>query len=86
MIGLDQRPHGQEAHVVDLAKGRRITGDRRAALGSELAARYQAGETIRQIAASLGRSYGFVHAVLLDSGVELRRRGRAVGSRTKAGS
>jgi hypothetical protein len=76
---------GRETDVTQLPKGRRITGDSRAALGEELAARYRAGESIREIAASLGRSYGFVHAVLLDGGVVLRGRGGAVRRRADGG-
>jgi hypothetical protein len=64
--------------VVEIPKGRRVTGAARATLATELATRYRAGESIRQIATSLGRSYGFVHGVLLDAGVRLRGRGGAV--------
>jgi len=60
-----------------LAKGSRITGDRRSALATEYAQRYAAGESIRQIAEDSGRSFGFVHGVLSESGVQLRGRGGA---------
>lgn len=39
---------------------------------SELADRYAAGESIRALAVSTGRSYGFIHRVLSESGVALR--------------
>ena len=40
----------------------------RDALAADLAHRYAAGESIRALAASTGRSYGFVYRVLKDSG------------------
>ena len=70
--------------MTGIPKGHRVTGDARAALVPQLRARYESGESIRAIAASLGRSYGFVHAVLLDGGVTLRGRGGAVRRRPKA--
>jgi hypothetical protein len=60
-----------------LAKGSRITGEQRQALGAELAQRYSAGESIRSIAESTGRSFGFVHGLVKEAGVTLRGRGGA---------
>ena len=60
-----------------LTRGVRITGEQRDTLGATLAQRYAAGESIRAIAADTGRSYGFVHGVLKEAGVELRGRGGA---------
>ncbi|GGG09692.1 hypothetical protein GCM10007304_24730 [Rhodococcoides trifolii] len=60
-----------------LSKGARITGARRDDLQDELKSRYEAGESIRSIAQSMGRSYGFVHNVLAETDVELRKRGGA---------
>ena len=60
-----------------LAKGSRITGPERATLTTQFAERYAAGESIRSLAAEAGRSYGFVHNVLTESGASLRRRGGA---------
>jgi len=60
-----------------LVKGARITGDRRAELATEYAKRYAGGESIRAIAAESGRSFGFVHGVLVEAGVALRGRGGA---------
>ena len=60
-----------------LAKGSRITGAQRATLASQYAKRYAAGESIRKIAEDAGRSFGFVHGVLKESGVSLRGRGGA---------
>lgn len=60
-----------------LAKGARITGASRQALGAQLAERYQAGDSIRALALETGRSFGFVHGVIKESGVPLRGRGGA---------
>ena len=62
-------------------KGRRIVGAERATLAKDLVKRYTSGESIRALASSTGRSYGFVHRVLSESGVVLRGRGGA--TRTK---
>lgn len=60
-----------------LTKGARITGDQRSTLGAAFGQRYAGGESIRSIAADTGRSYGFVHGVLKESGASLRGRGGA---------
>lgn len=70
----------------ELGKGRRITGDERGALSTTLRQRYESGASIRSLAAETGRSYGFVHRVLLESGAQLRGRGGATrGKRRVAG-
>ena len=56
-------------------KGRRIVGAERQTLAKDLVKRYSSGESIRALASSTGRSYGFVHRVLTESGVQLRQRG-----------
>ena len=58
-------------------KGRRIVGTERQTLAKDLVKRYTSGESIRALAASTGRSYGFIHRVLTESGVALRQRGGA---------
>ena len=58
-----------------LNKGRRITGDERGALSDDLRRHYENGRSIRDLAADTGRSYGFVHRVLKESGATLRGRG-----------
>ena len=58
-------------------KGRRIVGTERQILAKDLVKRYTSGESIRALAATTGRSYGFVHRVLTESGVQLRQRGGA---------
>jgi predicted transcriptional regulator len=60
-----------------LKKGARITGADRNKLASELKKSYDKGKSIRELADSHGRSYGFVHRVLSESGVTLRGRGGA---------
>lgn len=58
-------------------KGRRIVGAERQTLAKDLVRRYTDGESIRALASATGRSYGFVHRVLTESGVQLRQRGGA---------
>jgi predicted transcriptional regulator len=65
-----------------LKKGARITGAERNKLAIDLKKQYDKGKSIRELADSHGRSYGFVHRVLSESGVKLRGRGGA--TRTKA--
>ena len=62
-------------------KGARITGSDRARLADEVCQKYQNGESIRNLAAETGRSYGFVHGLLVDSSVPLRGRGGATRRR-----
>ncbi|MGH3911161.1 MAG: helix-turn-helix domain-containing protein, partial [Pseudonocardiaceae bacterium] len=47
--------------MADLKKGSRITGNARDKLASELKKKYEKGASIRALAESTGRSYGFVH-------------------------
>lgn len=63
--------------VETLRKGTRVTGSERSQLATELKRRYDQGESIRTLAAATGRSYGFVHRILLESGASLRGRGGA---------
>jgi hypothetical protein len=65
------------AKTTNLNPRQKLTGDARAKTGRELARRYNDGENIRQLAASTGRSYGFIHRILGESGVQLRARGGA---------
>ena len=67
-----------------LKKGTRVTGVDRSKLATTLSKRYDSGESIRSLAASTGRSYGFVHRILTETGVTLRGRGGATRrSKTK---
>jgi predicted transcriptional regulator len=63
--------------VAELGKGRRVSGNERDRLAGDLKKKYAAGASIRELAAQTGRSYGFVHRVLSESGVTLRGRGGA---------
>jgi hypothetical protein len=60
-----------------LAKGKRITGQDREKLAKDLAAKYGAGASVRELADEIGRSYAFTHRILTEHGVELRPRGGA---------
>jgi hypothetical protein len=63
--------------VAELKKGSRVTGGERDKLAADLKKRYESGESIRLLAESSGRSYGFVHRILNESGATLRGRGGA---------
>ncbi|MGI5161987.1 helix-turn-helix domain-containing protein [Microbispora sp. CA-102843] len=60
-----------------LRKHQRVTGPAREALKAELKRRYASGESIRELSVATGRSYGFVHRLLEESGALLRPRGGA---------
>lgn len=65
------------AESTTLSKGTRVTGQDRSKLAADLKSRYDAGESIRSLATSTGRSYGFIHRILTETGVALRGRGGA---------
>jgi hypothetical protein len=65
------------AESTTLRKGTRVTGEERSKLALDLKNRYNAGESIRSLAAATGRSYGFIHRILTEAGVPLRGRGGA---------
>ena len=67
--------------VVDLRKGSRVTGMERDRLATDLRRKYDMGESIRDLASATGRSYGFVHRILSESGANLRGRGGATRTR-----
>jgi hypothetical protein len=60
-----------------LRKGTRVTGPDRSKLATHLKERYDSGESIRALASATGRSYGFIHRLLTETGVKLRGRGGA---------
>lgn len=70
--------------MAELKKGSRVTGGERDRLATELRRKYDSGESIRSLAASTGRSYGFVHRMLSESGTSLRGRGGATRGRRSA--
>ncbi len=83
MNGPEQPLGGKAIDVADLKKGARITGNTRDKLAADLKKKYEKGSSIRALAESTGRSYGFVHRVLSESGVQLRGRGGATRVKKK---
>jgi Helix-turn-helix domain len=69
-----------------LKKGTRVTGSERDKLATDLKKRYDSGESIRALASATGRSYGFIHRILSETGVALRGRGGATRSKAVASS
>ena len=69
-----------------LKKGTRVTGTERNKLATDLKKRYDSGESIRALANATGRSYGFIHRILTETGVALRGRGGATRGKAVAGS
>ena len=67
-----------------LKKGSRVTGTAREQLATDLKSKYENGESIRALAQETGRSYGFVHRMLSESGVTLRGRGGATRGKARA--
>ena len=63
--------------ATDLKKGSRVTGGDRDRLAADLKRKYESGQSIRLLAETSGRSYGFVHRILSESGASLRGRGGA---------
>lgn len=72
--------------MATLPKGRRITGNDRQRLTADLKKRYEKGASIRELANDTGRSYGFVHRLLVESEVPLRGRGGPTRGAAKATS
>ena len=60
-----------------LPKRTRMTGSSRDKAAKALEKQYSAGSSIRHLANETGRSYGWVHRVLAEQGVEFRGRGGA---------
>jgi hypothetical protein len=69
--------------VADLRKGSRVTGAERDQQAADLKKRYDGGASIRSLAESTGRSYGYVHRILSESGTAMRNRG---GRRAQGGT
>ena len=67
--------------MAELKKGSRVTGAERERLAQDLRRRYDQGQSIRVLAESSGRSYGFVHRILSENGTTLRGRGGATRTR-----
>lgn len=56
---------------------RQVRGDERRELTEYVSVEYKKGQSIRDIASTIGRSYGFVHRLLAEAGVDFRTRGGA---------
>ncbi len=56
-------------------KGARLVGAARERIAATVTRRYDRGDSIREIAAETGRSYGFIHRLLVESGTTMRSRG-----------
>ena len=61
--------------MAKLKKNVRISGMKRTKLTRDVAERYVAGASIRDLADHYGRSYGFIHRLVDESEVTLRGRG-----------
>lgn len=61
----------------EVKRYKRLAGVERERLAGDLRKRYEGGETIRELAASIGRSFGFVQTLLHESGAVVRSRGGA---------
>ena len=61
--------------MADLGRRTRITGVARDKVAREMINHYRKGRSIRDLAKTYGRSYGFVRDLLTESGVILRARG-----------
>lgn len=69
--------------MIQLRKGARITGSEREKLASEVTRQYHKGRSIRELADTHGRSYGFIHRLLSENDVHLRGRGGATRGKKK---
>ena len=67
-----------------IKKGQRVTGTARDKLAADLKKKYEKGASVRALADSLGRSYGFVHRILAETDVTMRGRGGATRTRKPA--
>ncbi len=79
----DSSAGGQKPGSGLLRKGARITGETRDKLTSDLRRKYERGQSIRSLAENTGRSYGFVHRILVDGEVPMRSRGGATRTKKK---
>jgi predicted transcriptional regulator len=72
--------------MAKFAKGARVTGPARTKLADDVAKQYAKGKSIRELAEKNGRSYGFVHRLLVENNVTLRGRGGATRGKTRSSS
>lgn len=82
-MATETKTAAKTAKTVTIKKGARITGPARDKLAADLRKKYEKGQSIRALAEGTGRSYGFVHRLLLDAEVPLRGRGGATRTKKK---
>lgn len=70
-------PGSGAAEAARTVPNRQVRGDERRELTAYVTAEYEKGRSIRDIASTIGRSYGFVHRLLAEAGVDFRTRGGA---------
>jgi len=56
-----------------------LTRTGRAELADQLRGAYEAGQSLRMLVAFTGRSYGFIHQLLVEAGAAMHSRGRPTG-------
>lgn len=62
----------------DYKPGTQLTGEDRDKVRQRAAQHYAAGLSIRAISRALGRSYGGTRVLLLEAGVQMRKRGGSI--------
>ncbi len=82
-MATETKTTSKSAKTITIKKGARITGVARDKLAADLRKKYEKGQSIRALAEGTGRSYGFVHRLLLDAEVPLRGRGGATRTKKK---
>lgn len=82
-LATDTKASTKGTKSTTVKKGARITGVAREKLAADLRKKYEKGQSIRALAEGTGRSYGFVHRLLLDAEVPLRGRGGATRAKKK---
>lgn len=70
-------PGKPAAEAAKTDPNRQVRGDERRELTAYVTVEYEKGQSIRDIASTIGRSYGFVHRLLAEAGVDFRTRGGA---------
>jgi hypothetical protein len=71
----------RSAKIPQLQKNVRMPDAERKRVGEALLREYEKGKSIRQLCAETGYSIGRVRRLLIDAGVEFRRRGGSTRSR-----
>jgi hypothetical protein len=69
--------------MATLNKGTRITGAERTKLATQVVRAYGKGASVRELAEQHGRSYGFIHRLLVEADATMRSRGGATRTKTK---